>query len=337
MNPYRTLACAFLLLAAVCPWAGADEVLLKNGDRLTGKIDSDGDKLTIDTKLAGKVTVPLKNVKTFSTSAPGDLILTDGSKLHGKIEPGAEGQIVFTPEVGPISVIPFQRLRAVNPPPLKWVGNVLIGGLLARGNTDSDSLNAAADFSRRGEHDRIAFSGQYIFSRQRVPGDGKHETTNDLLGKAKYDYFFTPKLYAYAGIEAEHDPIAGLAIRLAPSVGAGYQWVETPRLSFNTEAGVGYLYRKYDHDGEDGTPDARLAYHLKVKFNEKVSAFHDLEYLPGFTRLDNYYFDTDAGIRANITDKFFTEFKVDYRYDSKPAPGKGPNDVRYILGVGWAF
>jgi hypothetical protein len=54
-------------------------------------------------------------------------------------------------------------------------------------------------------------------------------------------------------------------------------------------------------------------------------------------RLSNYYFNTDFGIRADITKTFFTQFKVEYRYDSQPAPGRGSNDLRYILGVGVNF
>jgi len=31
----------------------------------------------------------------------------------------------------------------------------------------------------------------------------------------------------------------------------------------------------------------------------------------------------------------FTEFKIREEYDSQPAPGRGHNDTRFILGVGW--
>ena len=68
-----------------------------------------------------------------------------------------------------------------------------------------------------------------------------------------------------------------------------------------------------------------------------MKVFHDFEYLPGLDSINNYFFDTDAGIRADITEKMFTEFKVQYQYDSRPAPGRGSNDIRYILGVGWSF
>jgi putative salt-induced outer membrane protein YdiY len=335
----RLLVLAFAASAAVASSAHADEILLNNGDRLTGKITAAGSKLTIDTKAAGKVTVDLKDVKTFSTDEPTDLILKDGTHVHGRIESAGGGLISVAP--GPAGamagVVPYRQLKAINPPAAAWSGSVLIGGLLARGNTDSDSLNATAQFSHKTDHDEFTFYGQYIFSRQRVPGDGKHETADDLLGRLKYQYDFTPRFYGYGAIEGEHDVIAGLDLRLAPTVGVGYKWFDEPAFGFNTEAGIGYLYRQYAHDGETGNPAARVAYHLKSKLNDKVSLYHDLEYLPGLDRLDDYFLDADLGIRTDITGKVYTEFKVDYRYDSKPAPGHGPNDLRFILGVGVAF
>jgi putative salt-induced outer membrane protein YdiY len=338
MTNRRALLLFTAMLASA--WATsvlADEVSLKNGDRLTGTITTDGSHLTVDTQAEGKVTIDLKNVKTFSSGTPADVVLTDGTHVHGRLDSGPDGSVTFVPDNGAAHAIAFGNLKAVNPPPVKWVGSILIGGLIARGNTDSDSLNAALDFSRRGEHDRITLSAQYIFTRTKLPGQTKQETADDLQGSAKYDYFFTPKLYGYGIIQAEHDVIAKLDIRLAPGVGIGYQWVETSKLSFNTEAGIGYLYRQYSQAGHTSSVDARAAYHLKWKVNDKINVFHDFEYLPGLDRLSNYFFSTDAGIRADLTKKMFTEFKIQYQYDSRPAPGRGSNDVRYILGVGWAF
>ena len=328
---------AFAIVCSLVASIRADEVLMKNGDRLSGKLEGVGSKLTIDTKSEGKVTVDLKDVKTFSSGAPTDVVFADGTRMHVRIDSGPDGQITLVPAQGGIEVVPFSRLKAVNPPAVRWTGNVLIGGLLARGNTDSDSFNGSADLSHKTERDEISFHGQYLFSRQRVPGDGKHETVDDLLGRAKYQYSFAPRWYGYASVEAEHDVIAGLDLRLAPSVGVGFKWVDEPAFGFSTEAGIGYLYRQYAHDGENGSPDARLAYHLKAKLNEKVTLIHDTEYLPGLDRIDDYFFDSDLGLRADISGKMYTEFKIDYRYDSRPSPGHGPNDIRYLLGVGVSF
>ena len=329
-------------VVASSPSVRADEVVFKNGDRLTGKITTeDGTKLTIDAKSVGKITVDMKNVRTFSTDEPIDVVLADGTTIHEKVKGGPDGQIALVPAGAAAGaaprVVPLSQIKKVNPPPVRWTGSVLVGGTLTRGNTDTDSFNASVDLLRRTDTDRITLGASYLFARQRVPGDGKHETVDDLLGKGAYDYFFTPKFYGYANVEAEHDVIAGLTLRLAPGVGAGYQWVDTPQMGFNTEAGAGVLYRKYAHDGDRVSASARLAYHFKAKLNDKLSLFNDAEYLPGLDTINDYYFDTQAGVRASISEKMFTEFKVDYRYDARPAPGRGPNDVRYILGVGWNF
>ena len=103
-------------------------------------------------------------------------------------------------------------------------------------------------------------------------------------------------MYGFGDVSAEHDTIAGLDLRLVPSLGVGYQWVETPTLSFNTDAGISYVHRQFAHDGSDDSVAAQLAYHVKWKVNDKVSVFHDLEYYPALSRIDNYFFTANAGV-----------------------------------------
>ena len=286
---HRALLFAALLIAfsSFAIQLHADEVVLTSGDRLAGTIYTEGTKLTVENKYFDKVTVDLKDVKTFSMSKPVDLLLNDGSHVHGHIDSGPDGNIIFQPDVGQAHPIAFSDIRAVAPKLNAWLGNIILGGLLARGNTDTDQLNASIDLTERGERDRITLDASYIYARTKPPGTNqqKTETADDLLGSGKYDYFFTTKLYGYGLIEAEHDVIASIDLRLAPSAGVGYQYIETPQLSVNTEAGVGYLYRKYSHDGHSRAVDARAAYHVKWKVNDQVSVVHDFEYLPGLDRI----------------------------------------------------
>ena len=339
MSPRFFAACLLAGLAWSVSYCHGDEVVFRNGDRVTGKLDGlDGSKLSIDNTVGGKITVDLKDVRTFSSDNAIDVVLKDGSIVHAKVDGGPDGQITLTPAAGGGRNVPLTDLKKVAPPPVVWTGSLVIGGLIARGNTNTDQLNAAFDLTRRTDQDKIIVDAGYIYGREHVKGlSGKHETADDLFGSFEYDYYFAPKVYAYGKIRAEHDVIAGLDLRLTPNVGLGYQWIESAPLSFSTEAGVGLIYRKYAHDGDDTSPNARLAYHLAGKFNDKVSYFHNFEYLPGFDSIGDYFFDTDAGVRTTITKKMFTEVKVQYQYDSRPAPGKGRSDVRYILGVGWNF
>ena len=327
--------------AAVLPALG-DQVIFKNGDRLTGTIgELGGGKLTIKTAVAGDVTVDMKDVESFSTDAPIEIKLNDGTTLRDQVTgPGQDPGTVQTAGQGAVAAQPvaLDRVEAINPPREKWTGSVTAGGLVTRGNSNTESLSLSAAATRRGADDRISLSGGYFFSRQEDPDTGDKETTVDnWFAAGKYDYFLSKKLYLYGLMRIERDRIADLDLRLAPSVGLGYQWVEGPVWNFNTEAGIGWVYEDYETGDSDEHVAARLAYHYDRKINDKVSFIHNAEYLPSLEDLDDFNVIADAGVRAALTETMFTDFKIEYRYDATPAPGADKNDVRYILGVGWAF
>jgi putative salt-induced outer membrane protein YdiY len=305
----------------------------------------EGGKMVFKSDKAGKVTVDMKDLKTFSSTGPISIKLNDGTVVHAKIDAGPDGQIGVAPG-GALQGqnLPVASIKTVN---FKedWTGTITAGGELARGNTDTDTLNLAFNLVRRTERDRFTIDGGFLYGRQRtettvagVTTSSKSETANDWFIAAKYDYFFNPKLYGYINGRLERDLIAGISLRVTPGAGLGYQWADDPDFHFRTEGGISYLYRSYTHDG--GTAESvavRLAYHIDKKLNDKVSVFHNLEYFPGLDSINDYFFLTDAGIRASMTEKMFAEFKIQEQYDSQPAPGKGHNDTRFILGVGINF
>lgn len=77
------LLCCVGTSTALC----ADQVYLRNGDRLTGKIVSltEG-KMVVNSELSGPVTIDLKNVRTFSSDLPLEIHLKDGTVLHQPVE-----------------------------------------------------------------------------------------------------------------------------------------------------------------------------------------------------------------------------------------------------------
>ena len=330
------LSAAFLMAGPV----RADEVVFKNGVHLTGKILSlEGGKLQVKSAVAGAVTVDVKDIKTFSSDGPITIKLKDGTVVHQQVASGPEGQVAIAPggALAPQN-LPISSIKTIN---FKedWTGNITAGGTLTRGNTNTDSLNLAIDMARRTEKDRLTLGAGFLYSREQIPGTGdKKETENDWFFGAKYDYFFDPQIYGYLNGRIERDVIAGISLRVTPGGGVGYQFIDRPDFHANAEGGLSYLYRSYTHGGGTAeTVAARLAYHVDKKLNDKVSVFHNFEYFPGLDRINDYFFDTDLGIRATLTEKMFTEFKIQEQYDSSPAPGKGANDTRFILGVGWSF
>jgi putative salt-induced outer membrane protein YdiY len=288
-------------------------------------------------------------VKTFTTDEPVELRTKSGEVMTGvaTTQPSEEaaGTVALAPPAGAgitapttMPTIPLADVKYLNFNQ-KWTGAVVAGALFARGNTYADQANVGFDAQRRTIDDRLTFTGQYNYGRERNPDTGDKTTSVDnfyLTGK--YDYFFTEKFYGFAAIRYEHDRIALLDKRVIPGIGVGYLWFDTPDFKFDTEAGLAYVHEEFEDGDTNDAMSARLAYHLKKSFNDdKVTLFHDLEFYPSLERIDDFLVVTDAGVRAAFTDKMFAEYKIEYRYDATPATGQDHTDLRHIIGVGWKF
>ena len=154
--------CVVLLTIGVlsAATASADEVRLRNGDRLTGTItEASGGKLKITTVAAGDVTVNLKDVQTFSTDAPIEIRLKDGTIVHEQVRPSEAAGAVST---GGETDLDLGAVKTINAKPRRWTGAVVAGGLITRGNSNTENFNLSAEVSRRGDDDRISANAGYI-------------------------------------------------------------------------------------------------------------------------------------------------------------------------------
>jgi len=122
--------------------------------------------------------------------------------------------------------------------------------------------------------------------------------------------------------DEEAATIGGLAATLDPE-----------RFQFHEVAATGGVYSDETRTYMAG----RLAYHLDKSFNDHVKAFHNLEYIPSFERIDTYLVNADVGMRAAMTARLALEAKAQLAYNSQPSDGRDKKDLRYILGVGWTF
>ena len=343
----RLALTVFLILGAcivsVAP-SLADEVLFLNGDRLSGKIlSATGGKLTIKTEGAGDVTVDLSKVKTFSTDEPvrvGRVGAEEEPPVTSRVTAGPERQVETSPTPGaPPQPMPITDIAVINPPLPEWKGALSLNGLMTTGNSETEQLGFLANAGKRWPHDRVTLGAEYSYGRQKDPDTGeKHTTINYAMAMAKYDHFFTKKVYGYLNFKAEHDEVAELEVRLAPGVGVGYQWFEGPRFNLSTEAGVSWVYENFKHSDTQEFVAARLAYAVDWRPIEPLYLYHKLEYLPAFDDPGgDYLLNADAGARLTVWKSLFAEFRYELRYDSRPASGRDTTDQRFILGAGWSF
>ena len=322
--------------------AAADEVIFLNGDRLTGKIVSAaGGKLILKTDAAGEVTIDLAKVRTFSSDAPVRVQVGEKIQLDSQVAAGPEGEVQaqMVPGAAP-QPLPIKEITAINPPPPAWKGSLALNGLFTTGNSQTEQVGFTTRLGKRWPDDRLSLGAEYNFGRQEDPNTGEKTTTADYgMAFAKYDHFLTKKLYLYGMVKVEHDGVADLEFRFSPGAGVGYQWFEGPTFNLLTEAGINWVYEKFEHDGHNDFVAARLAYAVDWSPVPGVlKLYHTLEYLPSLEDFTNdYLLNIVAGLRATVIKGFFADLRIEFSHDNTPAPGRKKDDTRFIVGVGWEF
>ena len=278
MRSFILGAVAVLSLVSI---ASADTIVLKNGDTVHGTIGQVSEKeIKFHSDAFGDVTIDQAKVASYKIDTPVVVQRKDAAPITASVS-GQDQQLKVDDQ--PYT---FKQIKSVNAPPEKWTGSAVANFALARGNTNNFTVGADLNaILRRDDYnvnDRTTLSGEYNYGESGGGAGHDPQVTNtdnwNIFGK--YDRFWTDQLYGYAAMKVEHDRIAALDYRLSPSVGIGYQWIESPATNFFTEAGVGYVGEKYDNDGTNDYASLRFAYHLDHAFSDKVSGFHDVEYLP---------------------------------------------------------
>jgi putative salt-induced outer membrane protein YdiY len=328
-------------ISAVCI---ADEVYLVNGDRITGKITTLADnKLTVDSDLAGKLTIDLNNVTTFKTNAPVEIQLKDGTAFKKQISKAETGrfavegdQTLKSQDFNVASIV------VINPPVKeapKWHGDISGALVSTHGNTTIFTESLSVNLTKRGENDRTLLSTNYLYGKQKNPATGTKEVTQDQWkSRGEYDYFFSKKMFGFLDARYETDKIAELERRVVVGAGVGYQWIESEPFNFSTQAGIASRYETYTNDTPSSSQlSVQLGYHLDKKLTQTLSFINDLTYYPSLENSSDYLLTTTGEFRAKLTELIFANFKVVFDFDSTPAQGQGKSDVKYILGVGVKF
>lgn len=352
------MKCRVVAFGAVCAAlsvAGpglADEVLLKNGDRISGKIQSKtDDALVVAPDFASSTTlsIPLDQVSTFSTVEPLVLKLKDGAVLNQVAKPAEAGHVALAkPEAAQSDAAPsgapppeqlsIAEIAKINPEPPRWRGSIGANGLYSRSSNIASQVGFNADAERRTDTDRISLQAGYSYGRQTVDGQTSVSADNwRVLGK--YDDFLSPTLYAFGSLTAESDKVNVLRLRVTPSVGAGYQWIDRDDLHFRTEGGGSWLYEDYETDPQALRKTAlRLAYSADKTIDDgRIRLVHSFEYMPSTGDWNDYLVNADASMRVALMGSLYSEVKAKLAYDNEPGPTARRTATELRIGMGLTY
>lgn len=330
--------CQVMLLVFLCSgYALADEVILTNGDRLSGKIiDVRDGILTLETGYSEPVKLKFEAVEKMSSTEPVELHLTDGEVLKGKIITNTNRQAAV--EAGPgreAVTVAFDTIAALNPPPkepVTWKGNITLGGNLKDGNTDSMNLSAGALAVRRSENDRFLINFLYNYTE-----DDGVRTAENTYGQLKYDYFLSPKWYLYLNVDMLSDDFQDINFRTSVGPGVGYQIWDEENRALGLEAGVSYTSEDRDLGEDKNWFSARLGVNFLYKLFDRVVFTDQFVIYPNLDDTGEYTLRNDAALVTDIGSNWAFRLGNIWERNSNPGLDVKKDDFTWILGLQYSF
>lgn len=354
----RTSISTIILVCLIflCGSSFADEIVFTNGERLIGKFERmEEGKLIFKSQLVGEVKVDLSHVSHISTDTPFDIHLLDGTVLKSKtFKSEADRFTIDGTAESQEQTFALSTLSALNPlpkPKVKWSGSITAGFTSSHGSSFSENLNIDGDLNMRTEKHRFWLNSRFVLERNKDDNGDKKTTEENFTVSGTYSYYFTEKFFGYLNERFKKDHIDNLDYRITSVPGVGYQWIDTDKLQFSTQGGVGLLQEKYTSRVPDPTGEKvwtkevdrkedliiQIGYHFAWKLNDKFSFVSNLAHNPSADDFSDYNLTHDSEVRAFITQSLYCSFKFILDYDSSPGEDSASTDTDYILGFGWRF
>ena len=238
----------------------ADQVVLKNGDRLTGTITKSDDKtLLIKTEFAGDVTVQWPAVQEVSSTQPLHVTMANGKTVAGPVTTADGSLAVATTTSGTVSVAKgdVTALRSdaeqtayeksLHPGLLQgWAGGANVGFALTAGNSDTRSLALAFTADRKTSNDEIALYENTVYATNNAAGASPSTTANSNQAGARYARNFNPRLFGFVGADFQTNALQELNLRTVLGGGLGYHAIKTDKTTLDFLVGPNYTREDYD-------------------------------------------------------------------------------------------
>ena len=313
----------------------ADKVVLENGDALTGTVVKlEGGKLTLKTDYAGPVEIEAAKVKSIVTDQPVEVHTTTGEVLKGKLKMVEPGKLAVEPSPDRAATdVDLQKVAAINPPPQGvWTGSITVGGNLQSGNTDRTGLSVGAGAERRTAKDRFTLGFLFNYTEEE-----DEITARNTYGLAKYDYFFTKKLYGYLALELLNDQFQDIKLRTIVGPGMGYQIWDDPVKSLLVEGGVAYAHEDlYEGENQDYLA-ARLAADFRYNIHKFIVFGDHGEIYPSLKYGGEYTLRNEAYLMSPLGAGWALKFSNIIERNSDPSPGVYKDDIYWILALQYSF
>ena len=339
------LTVALLLVVGPALAQKTDEIVLFNGNTITGEVKSlQQGKLKFKTDHAGTIYIEWNFINSVTSTNFFEVENQLGDHYYGMLAPRPEDKKLTV--IGPTETVVLDMDRVVTIMPIKQTFWGRIDGSLNLGFsfTSADnilqySIESDATFRRRKYSSTIKLSS----IQTRI---GAQEVDREVTFRDNLDFTYTryhkDRYYGSGILAFTRSSELGIDLRSELGWVFGRSFLQTNRSKLSASAGLTVSReRPIGEDPSDYFLSAALSgsYHFFLYNYPKTDISVDLNILPGITDWPRVRVDFNGSLKREIITDFTVNLSIFDSYDSDP-PSEAAvanHDFGIILSVGWTF
>lgn len=354
---------AVIALFAFSTTVFADQVTLRNGDRLTGTVvKSDGKTLTLNTDAAGDVTFKFDAIQEIKTAAELHVTVKGGKTVVGPVTT-SDGKLEVATKTSGTVEAPKEDVTLIrndaeqkayedslHPGLLHhWDGGINVGFSVARGNSQTENLALAFNAVHPTLHDKLLLYASSIDTKNDLATPSTVANLNQ--GGFRYDRDVDSRLFAFGAADFMANALQLLDLRQVYSGGLGYHAIKSDVTILDFFGGLNYTHETYSN-GELLVPSTAttppiyasygmtnrfaaitLGQELDTKLGKSTAVTQTLGFFPDLQQTGEYRFTFNIGTVTKLNKWLGWQNQFGEIYVSNPPVSAKSNDVILTTGL----
>jgi putative salt-induced outer membrane protein len=361
----RKMLCVLLFVSISSALLLADQITLKNGDHLTGRIvKSDGKTLVLHTEFAGDVSIQFVAIEQITTDQELHVDLKGGKTAVGTVTT-SEGKLEIATKSSGTVETPKEDVTVIRNdaeqtaydkslhPTLRhgWTGGTNIGFSLARGNSETENLALAFNADHPTLKDKISLFASSIYTTNQLATPST--VANLVTGGLRYDRNINHKMFGFVGADFMSNQLQFLDLRSVYDGGLGFHAIKTDKTVLDFFAGGNYTHETYSN-GPPVTPTTTpttytsygktnkfaaltLGEELSQKLGASTVVTQKLYFYPDLNDTSQYRGTFNFGTVTKIGKRLGWQNQFADVYVTNPPSTAKKNDVIFSTGINISF
>lgn len=211
-----------------------------------------------------------------------------------------------------------------------WGGEGQLGFVLARGNSDADTINAKLEMSK----ETTVWKNSFGVAALRASSDGARNAER-YAASWQTDYRFSDRSYWYGGARYEDDRFSGFDYQASLVSGLGHRFVDEEDFKLFAQAGLGFRRLESSLTGE--TED-NLIFSGELRYEQKLTDTTSLKNkLIVEAGEANTFLSNELAVQVKINTSLSLAAGIGVRHNTDPPTGRDKTDTLTSLNLVYGF